>query len=94
MSWYGGDKHSGRLTVRQFVIHARRVDEADLAQPILLSAEGKMLDGFHRLAKALKVGLTHLPAKRFPTDPDPLRTAEMPDYIFHTYFPASNEPTQ
>jgi hypothetical protein len=92
VSWYGGDKHAGRLTVRQFVAHARRIDEADLEQPILLSAEGKMLDGFHRLAKALKIGRTHLPAKRFLTDPDPLRTVDMPDYILHTYFPLPSEP--
>ena len=87
VSWYGKDGHSGRLTVRQFVAHARRIDEADLDQPILLSAEGKMLDGFHRLAKALKEGRTHLPAKRFPADPDPIRTVDMPDYILETYFP-------
>lgn len=87
VSWYGKDEHSGRLTVRQFVAHARRIDEADLDQPILLSAEGKMLDGFHRLAKALKEGRTHLPAKRFPADPDPIRTVDMPDYILETYFP-------
>ena len=87
VSWYGTDGPSGRLTVRQFVAHARRIDEADLDQPILLSAEGKMLDGFHRLAKALKEGRTHLPAKRFPADPDPIRTVDMPDYILETYFP-------
>jgi len=87
VAWYGADQHAGRLTVRQVVEHAKRIDQADLSQPILLSAEGKMLDGFHRLAKALKLGLTHLPAKRFTVDPAPIRTVDMPDYILRTYRP-------
>jgi len=87
VAWYGADRHSGRLTVRQCVAHAKRIDEADIEQPILLSPDGKMLDGFHRLGKALKIGLTHLPAKQLPFEPTPIRTVDMPDYILHTYFP-------
>lgn len=92
VAWYGADQHGGRLTVRQVVNHARRIDQADTDQPILLSAEGKLLDGFHRLAKAVKLGLTHLPAKQFTTDPDPIRTVNMPEYIYRTYFPEGAQP--
>ena len=86
VAWYGADQHSGRLTVKQFVSHSKRIDEADLTQPILLSAEGKMFDGFHRLAKAWKLGLTHITAKQFEVNPEPLRSVDMPDYIHRTYF--------
>lgn len=87
VAWYGADQHSGRLTVRQFVMHARRIELANVDEPILLSSEGKMLDGFHRLAKAFQLGLKQIPAKRFVTDPKPIRTVDMPEYIHRTYFP-------
>ena len=37
--------------------HARRIQEADLAYPIILSADGRLMDGGHRLAKAWLRGL-------------------------------------
>ncbi|MFA6287113.1 MAG: hypothetical protein WC661_06965 [Opitutaceae bacterium] len=89
VAWYGADQHSGRLTVRQFVDHAKRIEHANLAEPILLSSEGKLLDGFHRIAKAFMIGQTHVLAKRFDVDPAPIRNVEMPDYIYRTYFPES-----
>lgn len=87
VAWYGPKEHSGRLTVRQVADHVRRIQKAGLEQPILLSAEGHLMDGFHRLAKAYLEGVTQLPAKRFPRNPEPIRSVEIEDYILQTYFP-------
>jgi hypothetical protein len=81
VGWYGNEGHCGRLTVREVADHARRIAEADLGYPVLLSAEGYMLDGFHRLAKAYQEGRTQILAKQFPTDPEPDRTRPLPEWI-------------
>jgi hypothetical protein len=51
--------------------HAKRVLEADLSRPILLSAEGDLFDGSHRIAKAWVLGMEEIQAVRFPVDPEP-----------------------
>jgi hypothetical protein len=85
VAWYGPDHHDGRLTVRQVTRHLQRILEADLARPILLSPEGHLLDGFHRLAKAHLEGHAHIAAQRLPVMPEPLRLVEMPEFIHRTY---------
>ena len=47
-------------TCRQVALHAQRIYAADLAYPIILSAEGYLMDGGHRLAKAWLMGLTEI----------------------------------
>lgn len=61
-------------TCRTVATHARRIYEADLAYPIILSAEGYLMDGGHRLAKAWLMNLTEIQAVQFAEDP-------APDYI-------------
>src|SRR5436853_6366199 len=39
-------------TCRAVVEHAQRIQEVDLAYPIILSADGRVMDGMHRVAKA------------------------------------------
>ena len=78
--------HHGRLTVRQVVEHMKKIMDADLSRPIILSAEGKLLDGFHRLAKAYHLGMDTLPARRFPSDPKPCDEKEMLGWLYDTYF--------
>lgn len=58
-------------TLRQVADHARRIEAADLSYPIILSASGGLMDGGHRLARALIDGHTHVDAVRFDTDPAP-----------------------
>lgn len=53
------------------VEHARTIGVADLTRPIILAAHGQVLDGMHRIAKALLSGLATVPAQRLTTDPDP-----------------------
>ena len=58
-------------TVRAVAEHARRIAAADLGCPVILGADGRLMDGGHRLAKAWLEGRTHVAAVRFPVDPEP-----------------------
>lgn len=61
----------GAPTVREVVEHARRIMEADLSYPIIVSADGWIMDGCHRLAKAFMEGRETIKAVRFEKDPPP-----------------------
>ncbi len=65
--WFNGRP----ATVRAVVDHARRMDEADLALPIILASDGQVLDGMHRVAKAVLLGRATVLARRLRVDPDP-----------------------
>lgn len=56
-------------TFSSFVSHCRAVNDADLSYPILLTATGAILDGKHRLAKAILEGRETIAARRFTVDP-------------------------
>lgn len=62
------------LTWRGFTFHVRLMDEADLAFPIILAADGTVMDGMHRVAKALRLGRGEIEAVQFESDP-------LPDHI-------------
>lgn len=62
------------LTWRGLVFHVRLMDEADLAYPIILSADGTVMDGMHRVSKALRLGHGDIEAVQFEIDP-------LPDHI-------------
>lgn len=47
------------------------ISEADLEFPIILSSEGRVMDGMHRVLKALLNGLKSIEAVRFDRDPAP-----------------------
>lgn len=81
VGWYGHEGHCGRMTIREVAEHAKRIAEADLGFPVLLSAQGYLLDGFHRLAKAHIEGCTQILAKQFTIDPEPDRTRPLPEWI-------------
>lgn len=66
--WFGEDKLP---TCRAVASHARRIYEADLSYPIILSAEGFLMDGGHRLAKAWLNGLKEISAVQFEINPEP-----------------------
>ncbi len=51
--------------------HVRRIMQADLSYPVILSANGGLMDGGHRIAKAWIEGRTHVDAVRFEVDPEP-----------------------
>jgi hypothetical protein len=59
------------MTCREVVDHARLMQECDLAHPIILSSDGRVMDGMHRICKALLQGRTEIEAVRFEHDPEP-----------------------
>ena len=67
--WFGleGD----RPTCRAVADHARLMAEADLRYPIILCADGRVMDGMHRVAKAYTEGRTSIAAVRLVPTPEP-----------------------
>jgi hypothetical protein len=65
---WGGE--NGRPTWRAMVEHIRLIEEADLSFPIILSATGEVMDGRHRLAKALLLNRAEIEAIQFEQDPE------------------------
>jgi hypothetical protein len=58
-------------TWRAMIEHVRLINAADLAYPIILSASGEVMDGMHRVAKALLLGREEIDAVQFADDPPP-----------------------
>ena len=65
--WFGGTPATCRMVAR----HADRIHKADLSYPVILSADGRLMDGGHRIAKAWLSGMTAIDAVRFRVDPEP-----------------------
>ena len=70
--WYSYEK----LTVREMVMHMRAVQSADLSFPIILDEDGELMDGRHRLMKAMLAGHETIFAVRFDTNPSPCRVED------------------
>lgn len=58
------------INIKIFVEHMERVLEADLSFPIILDAEGNVMDGHHRLAKAALEGVK-VRVVQFEITPEP-----------------------
>jgi len=58
-------------TWRGMIAHIRLIEEADLAYPIILSADGSVMDGMHRVAKAVLERRDTIEAVQFGVDPAP-----------------------
>jgi hypothetical protein len=67
--WCGAVKQ--KLTCRDVVEHARLMHECNLAFPVILSSDGRVMDGMHRICKALLMGMSEIEAVRFLQDPEP-----------------------
>lgn len=52
-------------TARAIAVHVKRVNDTDLKHPILLDPDGFIMDGWHRVVKALVLGKETIKAKRF-----------------------------
>lgn len=61
-------------TCRAVALHAKLIQETDLEYPIILSADGGVMDGMHRVCKALLEDRTTISAVQFEEDP-------VPDYV-------------
>lgn len=58
-------------TIRNVAQHAKRIHEADLTFPIILNSDGTLMDGGHRVAKAVITGQSIVQAVRFEEMPAP-----------------------
>ena len=56
---------------RDYLAHYRRVSDADLSKPLILRSDGYIMDGWHRIIKAIYLGKKSLPAQKFIIDPKP-----------------------
>ncbi len=66
--WFGEDEP---VSIRAVVEHARRIMRTDLSYPVILSAEGRILDGMHRIAKAWILDIPTIAMVRFAENPEP-----------------------
>ena len=67
--WFGDG--STAATCRAVAEHARLINAADLSFPIILSSDGRVMDGMHRVAKAALLGKMTIAAVQFASDPEP-----------------------
>ena len=64
------------LTLREMAMHIKCVLKADLNFPIILDEDGDILDGRHRIMKALIEGNKSIKAVRFDENPEPCRVID------------------
>jgi hypothetical protein len=58
-------------TCRKIAEHAQLIQETNLDYPIILDADGRVMDGMHRVCKALISGAPSIKAVRFTKPPEP-----------------------
>lgn len=73
--WFG-DRH--QPTINAVLAHMQRVQQADMQYPIIVSADGLVMDGIHRLCRAKLEGWPTVKAVRFINNPPPDRIEALP----------------
>ena len=76
--WFGG---GNMPTCRAVVEHARLIKAADLRFPIILSSDGRVMDGMHRVGKAALLNRHNIKAVQFASDPEPDYVGVHPDEL-------------
>ena len=64
------------LRLRDMVSHMKAVLNADLSYPIILDEDGEIMDGRHRIMKAMLEGIETIKAVRFDINPSPCKVDE------------------
>jgi hypothetical protein len=64
---------SGSNNIDNFLYHTKRTQEADLSYPIIQAPWGYIIDGWHRVCKAILQGETTIKAVRLNVMPQPDR---------------------
>lgn len=67
--WFSGEGETP--TCRRIAEHAKMIDETSLDYPIILDPDGRVMDGMHRVCKALNLGLNSIPAYQLTELPEP-----------------------
>ena len=70
--WYFNTR--SKATPRSIIEHMQLVLAADVRYPIILDKDGRLMDGMHRVCKALLEGIREIPAVQFIDDP-------LPDFV-------------
>ena len=65
--WFGEKKP----TLREIARHCKKINDASLKYPIILNADGSLMDGGHRLCKAILQGRKTIKAVQFTSMPEP-----------------------
>mgnify|MGYP003600794144 FL=1 len=60
-----------QATCAAILEHIKLIEAVDLQYPIILCADGRLMDGMHRIMKALQQNQTHIKAVQFEITPDP-----------------------
>ena len=84
--WFGPDDVP---TCRAVAEHARLIEATDLSHPIILAADGRVMDGMHRVCKAVLLDHATITAVRFVIDPAPDYTDVRPDELSYDDSPAA-----
>lgn len=67
--WFDGSAEVA--TVRKVAEHAKLIAEVDTSYPIILGYDGRVMDGMHRIARAILEGRAEIDAVRFPSPVEP-----------------------
>lgn len=67
--WY--QTRDDKPVPRSIADHFRLMLDADLSCPVILCADGRVMDGMHRITKALALGHRSIKAVRLPQTPAP-----------------------
>jgi hypothetical protein len=76
---YWSNEGTTQLTCRDVVEHARLIQDCDFDYPVILSHDGRVMAGIHRICKALLLDHEHIEAVRFAEDPQPDYVGVHPD---------------
>jgi len=72
--WFG-DRN--KPTIRKVMEHHEKIMKADYLYPIILSSDGTVMDGIHRICRAFIEGIKTIPAVKFVENPTPDRVEEI-----------------
>lgn len=67
--WFARD--GNEPTCRRVAEHAKLINETSLGHPIIIDPEGRVMDGMHRVCKALIGGLKTIKAVKLLAMPEP-----------------------
>jgi len=79
-NWVGDDEAP---TWRGLIDHIRLIEAADLSFPIILAANGEVMDGRHRIAKAALLNRDTIECVQFESDPEPDHVGKRPEELIY-----------
>lgn len=78
VTWFS-ERWGVRPTCRLVIEHCKRILDADLSYPVILDPRGYVLDGVHRIGKAMLAGQSTVRAVRIRIMPPPDETLRPDD---------------